>query len=221
MENQEQQEFYPMPRIGDQAPDFTAMTTKGQIKFSDYAKDKWVVMFSHPADFTPVCTTEMSGFATRKKEFDELNTELVGLSIDSIHAHLGWVSNVKEKTGVYFDFPIIADLDMSVAKKYGMLQPNEHETAAVRAVFFIDPAKKIRLIMYYPLNVGRNMDEILRALKALQVSDEHKVALPLDWTPGQQVIVPPPKTLEEMEARNKETGIDRIDFYLSKKDLKL
>lgn len=221
MENQEQQEFYPMPRIGDQAPDFTAMTTKGQITFSDYAKDKWVVMFSHPADFTPVCTTEMSGFATRKKEFDELNTELIGLSIDSIHAHLGWVSNVKEKTGVYFDFPIIADLDMSVAKKYGMLQPNEHETAAVRAVFFIDPGKKIRLIMYYPLNVGRNMDEILRALKALQVSDKHAVALPLDWTPGQQVIVPPPKTLEEMEARNKETGIDRIDFYLSKKDLKL
>lgn len=221
MEYLEQKEFYPMPRIGDKAPDFTAMTTKGQITFSDYAKDKWVVMFSHPADFTPVCTTEMSGFATRKKEFDELNTELIGLSIDSIHAHLGWVSNVKEKTGVYFDFPIIADLDMSVAKKYGMLQPNEHETAAVRAVFFIDPGKKIRLIMYYPLNVGRNMDEILRALKALQVSDHHSVALPLDWKPGDQVIVPPPKTLEEMEARNKETGIDRTDFYLAKKDLKL
>ena len=146
---------------------------------------------------------------------------MLGLSIDSIHAHLGWVSNVKEKTGVYFDFPIIADLDMSVSKKYGMLQPNEAETAAVRAVFFIDPKKKIRLVMYYPLNVGRNMDEILRALKALQVSDQHKVALPLDWKPGDQVIVPPPKTLEEMDKRNKETGIDRIDFYLSKKDLKV
>ncbi|WP_291855691.1 peroxiredoxin [Marinilabilia sp.] len=223
MENQEvqKQEFYSMPRIGDQAPDFTANTTKGQIKLSDFAKDKWIVFFSHPADFTPVCTTEMSGFAQRKKEFDALNTELLGLSIDSIHAHLGWVSNVKEKTGVYFDFPIIADLDMSVSKKYGMLQPNEAETAAVRAVFFIDPKKKIRLIMYYPLNVGRNMDEILRVLKALQVSDEYKVALPLDWKPGDQVIVPPPKTLEEMEKRNKETGIDRIDFYLSRKDLKV
>jgi peroxiredoxin (alkyl hydroperoxide reductase subunit C) len=222
MENQEvQQEFYSMPRIGDQAPDFTASTTKGQVTLSDFAKDKWIVFFSHPADFTPVCTTEMSGFAQRKKEFDDLNTELLGLSIDSIHAHLGWVSNVKEKTGVYFDFPIIADLDMSVSKKYGMLQPNEAETAAVRAVFFIDPKKKIRLVMYYPLNVGRNMDEILRALKALQVSDQHKVALPLDWKPGDQVIVPPPKTLEEMDKRNKETGIDRIDFYLSKKDLKV
>jgi peroxiredoxin (alkyl hydroperoxide reductase subunit C) len=223
MENQElqQQESYSMPRIGDQAPDFTANTTKGQVTLSDFAKDKWIVMFSHPADFTPVCTTEMSGFAQRKGEFDALNTELLGLSIDSIHAHLGWVSNVKEKTGVYFDFPIIADLDMSVSKKYGMLQPNEHETAAVRAVFFIDPSKKIRLIMYYPLNVGRNMDEILRALKALQVSDDHKVALPLDWKPGDQVIVPPPKTLEEMDKRNKETGIDRIDFYLSRKDLKV
>jgi peroxiredoxin (alkyl hydroperoxide reductase subunit C) len=196
MENQEvQQEVYSMPRIGDQAPDFTATTTKGQVTLSDFAKDKWIVFFSHPADFTPVCTTEMSGFAQRKKEFDDLNTELLGLSIDSIHAHLGWVSNVKEKTGVYFDFPIIADLDMSVSKKYGMLQPNEAETAAVR--------------------------EILRALKALQVSDQHKVALPLDWKPGDQVIVPPPKTLEEMDKRNKETGIDRIDFYLSKKDLKV
>ncbi len=221
MENEEKQEVFTMPRIGDAAPNFTAASTKGPIKLSTFAKDKWIVLFSHPADFTPVCTTEMSGFATRKKEFDALNTELLGLSIDSIHAHLGWVSNVKEKTGVYFDFPIIADLDMKVSKLYGMLQPNESETAAVRAVFFIDPAKKIRLIMYYPLNVGRNMDEILRALKALQVSDEYKVALPLDWTPGQKVIVPPPKTLAEMEARNKETGIERIDFYLSKKDLKL
>lgn len=218
-EQQGQQEIAPMPRIGDKAPDFTAMTTKGEIKFSEYAKDKWVVLFSHPADFTPVCTTEMSGFAQRKKEFDDLNTELIGLSIDSIHSHLGWVANVKEKTGVYFDFPIIADLDMKVAKLYGMLQPNEAETSAVRAVFFIDPSKKIRLIMYYPLNVGRNMDEILRSLKALQTADKHKVALPLDWKPGEKVIVPPPKTLDEMEKRNKETGIERIDFYLSKKDL--
>jgi peroxiredoxin (alkyl hydroperoxide reductase subunit C) len=209
----------PMPRIGDQAPDFEAVTTTGKIKFSDFAKDKWIVMFSHPADFTPVCTTEMSGFAQRKDEFDALNTELIGLSIDSIHAHLGWVNNVRNNTGVYFNFPIIADLDMSVSKKYGMLQPNESETAAVRAVFFIDPTKKIRLIMYYPLNVGRNMDEILRALKALQFSDKHKVAMPLDWQPGDKVIVPPPKTLAEMEARIADTSCEKVDFYLAKKSI--
>jgi len=208
-----------MPRIGDKAPDFEAVTTKGKIKFSDYAKDKWIVMFSHPADFTPVCTTEMSGFAIRKAEFDALNTELLGLSIDSVHAHLGWVSNVKEKTGVYFDFPIIADIDMKVSKRYGMLQPNESETAAVRAVFFIDPEKKIRLIMYYPLNVGRNMDEIIRALEALQTSDKYKVAMPLDWKKGDKVIVPPPKTLEEMEARMADDSIKKMDFYLAKKEI--
>lgn len=208
-----------MPRIGDQAPDFTAVTTKGKITFSDFAKDKWVVLFSHPADFTPVCTTEMSGFALRKGEFDALNTELMGLSIDSIHSHLAWVNNVHEKSGVYFDFPIIADIDMKVSKLYGMLQPNESETAAVRAVFFIDPSKKIRLVMYYPLNVGRNMDEILRALEALQVSDKYKVAMPLDWKKGDLVIVPPPKTLDEMSARIADTSIEKMDFYLAKKSI--
>ncbi|MFC4097234.1 peroxiredoxin [Euzebyella saccharophila] len=208
-----------MPRIGDKAPNFKAQTTKGEIEFSDFAKDKWVVMFSHPADFTPVCTTEMSGFANRKSEFDALNTELLGLSIDSIHAHLGWVQNVRENTGVYFDFPIIADLDMKVSKLYGMLQPNESETAAVRAVFFIDPEKKIRLIMYYPLNVGRNMDEILRALEALQTSDKYKVAMPLDWKKGDKAIVPPPKTLDSLNERLEDDSIEKITWYLAKKNL--
>jgi len=208
-----------MPRIGDLAPNFEAVTTKGTIKLTDFAKDKWIVMFSHPADFTPVCTTEMSGFATRKSEFDALNTELLGLSIDSIHAHLGWVNNVRQNTGVYFDFPIIADIDMKVSKLYGMLQPNESETAAVRAVFFIDPAKKIRLIMYYPLNVGRNMDEILRALNALQTSDKYKVAMPLDWKKGDKVIVPPPKTLDEMQNRIDDDSLEKVDFYLAKKEI--
>lgn len=208
-----------MPRIGDIAPDFDAVTTKGKIKFSEFAKDKWIVMFSHPADFTPVCTTEMSGFAERKAEFTALNTELLGLSIDSIHSHLAWVNNVREKTGVYFDFPIIADIDMKVSKLYGMLQPNESETAAVRAVFFIDQSKKIRLIMYYPLNVGRNMDEILRVLDALQVSDKNKVAMPLNWKRGDKVIVPPPKTLEEMENRIADTTCEKVDFYLAKRSL--
>lgn len=208
-----------MPRIGDQAPDFTAVTTKGKITFSEFAKEKWVILFSHPADFTPVCTTEMSGFAQRKSEFDALNTELMGLSIDSIHSHLAWVNNVHEKSGVYFDFPIIADIDMKVSKLYGMLQPNESETAAVRAVFFIDPSKKIRLVMYYPLNVGRNMDEIVRALEALQTSDANKVAMPLNWKKGDKVIVPPPKTLDEMSARIADDSIEKMDFYLAKKSI--
>jgi len=212
-----QENVISMPRIGDTAPDFEAVTTTGKIKLSDYAKDKWIVMFSHPADFTPVCTTEMTGFALRKEEFNALNTELLGLSIDSVHAHLGWVNNVREKMGIYMDFPIIADIDMKVSKLYGMLQPNESTTAAVRAVFFIDPSKKIRLIMYYPLNVGRNMDEIIRALQALQFSDANSVAMPLDWKPGAKVIVPPPKNLAEMDARIADTSLEQIDFYLSKK----
>ncbi len=216
---EEQEVINQMPRIGDIAPNFKATTTKGDITFSDFAKDKWVVMFSHPADFTPVCTTEMSGFAERKGEFDALNTELIGLSIDSIHSHLAWVNNVRKNSGVYFDFPIIADIDMKVSKLYGMLQPNESETAAVRAVFFIDPTKKIRLIMYYPLNVGRNMDEILRVLEGLQISDEHKVALPLNWKKGDKVIVPPPKTLDEMQDRIDDTTCEKVDFYLCKRDL--
>lgn len=215
----EQQEFYTMPLIGDKAPDFEALTTTGKMKFSDYEPGKWKVLFSHPADFTPVCTTEMSGFAENQSVFDGLNTALVGLSIDSIHSHLAWVNNVREKTGVYFQFPIIADIDMKVSKLYGMLQPSESETAAVRAVFFIDPDHKIRLIMYYPLNVGRNMDEIIRVLKALQFSDKNKVAIPLNWQPGDKVIVPPPKTLAEMDARIADDSIEKIDFYLAKKQL--
>jgi peroxiredoxin (alkyl hydroperoxide reductase subunit C) len=207
-----------MPRIGDLAPDFKANTTHGPIQFSEFIKDSWTILFSHPADFTPVCTTEMSGFATRGDEFRAMDTKLIGLSIDSIHAHVAWVNNVKKNTGVLFDFPIIADIDMKVSKLYGMLQPNESETAAVRAVFFIDPSGKIRLIMYYPLNVGRNMDEIVRVLKALQVSDKHGVALPLNWTPGEKVIVPPPKTVNEMEEREK-SDYEMVDFYLAKKDL--
>lgn len=218
-ENLIQQPVISMPRIGDQAPDFEAITTKGKIKMSDFAKDKWMVMFSHPADFTPVCTTEMSGFAIRKKEFEAFNTELLGLSIDSVHAHLGWVQNVRETTGVYFDFPIIADIDMKVSKLYGMLQPNESETSAVRAVFFIDPSKKIRLIMYYPLNVGRNMNEILRALEALQISDKYNVAMPLDWKKGDKVIVPPPKTLDALNERLADKTLEKVEWYLAKKEI--
>ncbi|MCB9356221.1 MAG: peroxiredoxin [Lewinellaceae bacterium] len=207
-----------MPRIGDKAPDFEALTTTGKLRFSEYAKGFWTLLFSHPADFTPVCTTEMSGFAKEKDFFAGRGAKLIGLSIDSIHAHVAWVQNVREKTGVLFEFPIIADIDMSVAKLYGMLQPGESETAAVRAVFFIDPEFKIRLIMYYPLNVGRNMEEIKRALVALQTADRHKCALPLDWKPGEKAIVPPPKTLDELDARLK-SDYEMVDFYLAKRAL--
>lgn len=207
-----------MPRIGDMAPDFEATTTIGNLKFSNYNKDSWVILFSHPADFTPVCTTELSAFAQEEDYFKQQNTKLMGLSIDSIHSHVAWVNNVKKNMGILMKFPIIADIDMKVAKLYGMLQPGESETAAVRAVFFIDPTGKIRLIMYYPLNVGRNMDEIKRVLSALQTSDENKVAMPLNWKKGDKVIVPPPKTVEAMEEREN-SGYEMVDFYLAKKDL--
>ena len=209
-----------MPRIGDQAPDFSAITTTGPLHFSEYRKDKWVILFSHPADFTPVCTTEMSGFANEQESFFEKNnTKLIGLSIDSVHSHIAWVDNVRKNSGVYFQFPIIADLDMKVAKLYGMLQPNESETAAVRAVFFIDPKGIIRLIMYYPLNVGRSMHEIKRVLLALQTSDANKVAMPLNWEPGDKVIVPPPKTLGDYEERLADATLEKTDWYLAKKSL--
>lgn len=217
METQETSNI--MPRIGDIAPDFDAVTTTGALKFSEYNKGSWVILFSHPADFTPVCTTEMSGFALESNFFDTHNTKLMGLSIDSIHAHIAWVNAVHEKTGVLFEFPIIADIDMKVAKLYGMLQPGESETAAVRAVFIIDPLGKIRLVMYYPLNVGRNMDEMKRTLLALQTSDEYKVSLPLNWQPGDKVIVGAPKTIEELAVRKADTSLEQVDWYLAKKSL--
>lgn len=207
-----------MPRMGDKAPDFEAVTTIGKLKFSEYNKGSWVILFSHPADFTPVCTTEMSGFAKEKDFFEKHNTKLMGLSIDSIHAHIAWVNAVHEKTGVLFEFPIIADIDMSISKLYGMLQTGESETAAVRAVFIIDPEGKVRLIMYYPLNVGRNMEEIKRSLVALQTADVYKCALPLDWKPGDKVIVPAPKTVEAL-AERKKSDLEMVDWYLAKKSL--
>jgi peroxiredoxin 2/4 len=207
-----------IPRIGDPAPDFEAMTTTGKIRFSDYIKGSWTILFSHPADFTPVCTTEMTGFAKEQAWFDAQNTRLIGLSIDSIHSHIAWVNNVHEKMGIWMKFPIIADIDMKVSKLYGMLQPGESETAAVRAVFFIDPLGIIRLIMYYPLNVGRNMDEIKRVLQALQTASKYSVAMPLNWKQGEKVIVPPPKTLEALEERLA-SNLEMVDFYLAKKEL--
>ncbi|MES2387140.1 MAG: peroxiredoxin [Bacteroidota bacterium] len=207
-----------MPRIGDMAPDFEANTTWGKLKFSDYGKGSWVIFFSHPADFTPVCTTELSRFALEEERFNKLNAKVIGLSIDSIHSHVAWVSNIKKNMGISIKYPMIADVDFKVANLYGMLQPNESETATVRAVFIIDPTGKIRLIVYYPMNVGRNVDEIYRTLLALQTSDEHKVSCPVNWQPGEKVIVPPPKTLAELEIREN-SGLEQVDFYLAKRSL--
>ena len=212
-------EMTQMPRIGDQAPDFEANTTVGPLRFSEFIKDSWTILFSHPADFTPVCTTELTGFAQNKKWFADHGTRLIGLSIDSIHSHVAWVQNVREKTGVYMDFPIIADIDMKVSKLYGMLHENTSNTAAVRAVFFIDPKGLIRLIMSYPLNVGRSMDEIMRVLEAMQTADAEGCAMPLNWKKGDKVIVSPPKTLRDLDARLAEKGLEFVDFYLAKKSL--
>lgn len=213
-----EEKVFTMPRIGDMAPDFEAVTTTGKIKFSEFNRGSWVVFFSHPADFTPVCTTEMSGFALEKDFFAANNTKLMGLSIDSIHSHIAWVNAVHEKTGVLFEFPIVADISMEVSKLYGMLQPGESETAAVRAVFIMDPEGKVRLVMYYPLNVGRNMDEIKRCVLALQTSDKYQVAMPLDWRPGDKVIVPAPKTVEAL-AERKSSDLEMVDWYLAKKSI--
>ena len=207
-----------IPRIGDAAPSFVASTTHGELTLQDYNRDHWIVFFAHPADFTPVCTTELVEFAKRKPEFDALGTRLIGVSIDSIHAHLAWVHNVKQQTGVLLDFPIIADLDTKVAQAYGLIHPGESSTAAVRAVFVIDPKGIIRAIIYYPLNVGRNIDEVLRLLKGLQTADAQACALPANWTEGQHVVVPPPKTWSEV-GQHQGKGYEETDFYLLKRPL--
>ncbi len=205
------------PRLNEPAPEFTAKTTHGEIKLSDY-KGKWVVLFSHPADFTPVCTTEFIGFAKRNDAFEKLNTKVIGLSIDSIYSHLAWVRNIKDNFGVEIPFPVIADLDMKVAKLYGMIHPEAADTSAVRAVFVIDDKGILRTMIYYPLTNGRSIDEVLRIVEALQTSDKNGVATPENWHPGEKVIVPPPATQEAAEKRAGE-GYDYTDWYFSKKEL--
>jgi peroxiredoxin (alkyl hydroperoxide reductase subunit C) len=205
-------EYGSMPVIGDPAPDFEAVTTNGSMKLSDL-KGKWVVMFSHPADFTPVCTTEFIAFSQIADDLQKLNVQLVGLSIDSVHSHLAWIRNVKEKMGVDIPFPIIADLDMKVAKKYGMIHPGQSSTATIRAVFFIDDKGVLRAMIYYPLTNGRYIPEILRLVKALQTTDTYGVSTPANWQPGDKVVVPPPKNKADMEKRLTE-GYDCKDWYL-------
>ena len=208
---------YHMPRLNEAAPDFDAVTTHGNKTLADY-KGKWLVLFSHPADFTPVCTTEFMAFAKRHDEFQALNTELLGLSIDSHYSHLAWVRNIKEKFGVDIPFPIIADLDMKVAKSYGMIHPGAADTSAVRATFIIDDKGVLRAMVYYPMTNGRSIDEFVRLVAALQTSDREKVATPEGWHPGDKVIVPPPATAEAAEARMNE-GYECTDWYFCTKDL--
>jgi peroxiredoxin (alkyl hydroperoxide reductase subunit C) len=195
MENNENN-VIPMPRIGDKAPTFKAVTTQGEINFPEDYKDSWVILFSHPADFTPVCTSEFMTFASMEQKFNDANCKLVGLSVDGLYSHIAWLRTIKEKIeykgmkDIEVKFPLIEDITMEVAKKYGMIQPGESNTKAVRAVFFIDPKGIIRAIIYYPLSLGRNFDELYRALVAMQTADKFSIATPADWRPGDEVIVP-------------------------------
>lgn len=178
-------------RIGDTAPDFSIASTKGPINFHEWAGDSWVFFFSHPADFTPVCTTEMGRTAQLSKQFADRNVKPLGLSTDSVEEHLKWIDDVNDTQKTDLQFPIVADADLALARTYDMIHPEQSETAAVRSVFIIDPKKKIRLTMTYPMSVGRNFDEILRVIDALQASDANRIATPADWVPGDKVIIPP------------------------------
>ena len=215
---QNQQETYRMPLIGDDAPAFEAVTTQGKISFPQDYKGHWVILFSHPADFTPVCTTEFMAFASMQDSFEALNTKLIGLSVDSLYAHIAWLRTIKEKIeykgmkNLEVTFPLIEDIKMDVAKRYGMIQPNQSNTQAVRAVFVIDPESKIRTILYYPLSTGRNFDELKRIILALQKTDKEGVATPADWRPGDDLIVPPANSCGVAEQRSK--GSNDVDYCL-------
>ncbi|MEN6547915.1 MAG: peroxiredoxin [Armatimonadia bacterium] len=212
-----------MPLIGEKAPAFTAKTTQGDITFPDDYKGKWVILFSHPADFTPVCTTEFMTFATMQPEFKALNCELIGLSVDGLYSHIAWLRTIAEKAeykgmkNVSVTFPLIEDVRMDVARKYGMIQPSASNTQAVRAVFFIDPQATIRALVYYPMSNGRNIDEFKRLLIAMQTSDQYKIATPANWTPEDEVIVPPPGscgTAAERVSTATQQGYRCVDWFL-------
>ena len=198
---------YPLPALGCHAPAFKALTTNGEIEFpKDYA-GKWVILFSHPADFTPVCTTEVATFAAMQEEFKALNTELVGLSVDSNSSHLAWLNTIEEKiryrkyVGQKINFPLIADAKGEIAALYGMIAPNMQETKACRTVFFIDPKGMIRAMIYYPLSTGRNFEEIKRVIEALQVTDKYGVSTPADWQKGDDILLSAPADKEALIKR--------------------
>ena len=227
MENTTIQEIIPMPRIGDKAPSFEAVTTQGPINFPADYKDSWVILFSHPADFTPVCTSEFMTFSSMEGKFNRANCKLVGLSVDGLYSHIAWLRTIKEKIeykgmkNVEVKFPLIEDISMEVAKAYGMIQPEESTTKAVRAVFFVDPKGIIRAMVYYPLSLGRNFDELKRVIIALQTADAFEVALPADWRPGDAVIVPPAGSCGVAKSRmeGEEEGVKCYDWFFCTKEL--
>ena len=214
-----------MPRIGDAAPEFKAVTTQGEINFPGDYKGKWVILFSHPADFTPVCTSEFMTFASMADKFKAANCELVGLSVDGLYSHIAWLRTIQEKIeykgmkNVKVEFPLIEDIKMDVAMKYGMIQPNEDTTKAVRAVFFIDPEGIIRTIIYYPLSLGRNFDELYRVVLALKTADEFGVATPADWRPGDDVIVGPAGSCGQAKERLETEELDCKDWFFCTKKI--
>ena len=219
------EQAYSIPLIGDTAPSFKAETTQGVVNFPADYKGNWVIFFSHPADFTPVCTTEFMTFAKMEPEFAALNCKLLGLSIDSTFSHIAWLRTIKEKIvykgmkDIEVNFPVINDLTMAVSKAFGMLQPKVSTTQAVRAVFIIDPKGIVRAVLYYPSSNGRNMDEIMRLLLSLQMSDEHKVATPANWKPGDDVIVPPPGScgLAKKAMAAEDADLTKLDWFLTLK----
>ena len=208
-----------LPRLNEPAPPFEALTTHGTVTLSDF-EGSWLILFSHPADFTPVCTTEFIAFAEAYPRLQELGVELLGLSIDSVYSHIAWVRNIEQTSGVHVPFPVIADLDRKVANAYGMVMPGESKTETVRSVFVIDPKGILRAIVYYPLTTGRNVEELIRLVTALQTSDQHAVATPANWQPGEKVIVPAPTTAEAAEERvASPNGYECVDWYLCRKSL--
>jgi peroxiredoxin (alkyl hydroperoxide reductase subunit C) len=207
-----------LPRLNELAPEFHAVSTQGPIKLSDF-RGKWVVLFSHPADFTPVCTTEFVAFAQRQAEFDRRNVALLGSSVDSVYSHIAWIRNLEEKFGVKVAFPVVADLDQQVARRYGMVHEPSSVTATVRCVFFIDPRRILRAMIYYPMQVGRNMEEILRVVDALQTVDANQVSCPANWVPGEEVIVPAPATADVASQRVSAPGLHVTDWYFATRQL--
>ena len=221
MENTQEITYNRMPLIGDPAPAFTAVTTQGNINFPEDYKGKWVILFSHPADFTPVCTTEFMTFARMSDEFKALNTELIGLSVDSLYAHIAWLRKIEElewngMKNMEIKFPLIEDIRMDVANKYGMIQPGQSNTQAVRAVFIIDPEAKIRTMLYYPLSTGRNFDEIKRIILALQKADKDNVATPADWRPGDDTVIPTAGSCGTAKERMEDKDEDKycLDWFM-------
>lgn len=207
-----------LPRLNEAAPDFEAVSTQGPIKLSNY-RGKWVVLFSHPADFTPVCTTELTQFARKADEFAKLNVQLIGLSIDSIYSHIAWIRNMEQHFGVKITYPLVADLDTKVAQKFGMIHPGASTTATVRCVFIIDDEGILKAMIYYPLTNGRSVDEIMRIVTAIQTNKAKGVATPENWHPGEKVIVPPPVTQADAEKRVQDKSVEVTDWYFVKKTI--